>query len=221
VPRYDAVLLDAYGTLVELDRPFERLRSAVAGRLGEQISPEDARRAFTAEIAHYVANCHRARDGATLHELRLECAAIVLRELGLALPAQAALPVLADALRFRTFDDVEPALAAVAERGLATAVVSNWDCSLPEALDHAGLRFDVVVDSATAGAPKPDPAMFHLALERLGVDRHRVLHVGDRDETDGAGARAAGVDVVIVDRSSKPAAGTIASLTDLPGILDV
>ncbi|MDX6591039.1 MAG: putative hydrolase of the superfamily [Gaiellales bacterium] len=220
MPRYDAVLLDAYGTLIELDRPFERLRSAVAKRLGEEISPQDARRAFTAEISHYVANCHRARDAATLREVRLECAGIVLEELGLGYPAQDALVVLADALRFRPFDDVEPALAAIRERGLATAVVSNWDCSLPEALDHVGLRFDAVVDSATAGTPKPDPAMFRLAVQRLGVDPARVLHVGDRDDTDGEGARAAGLDVVIVDRSESPAPGTIASLTDLPGILD-
>jgi putative hydrolase of the HAD superfamily len=220
VPRYDAVMLDAYGTLIELDAPFERLRSAIADRLGEEISSMEAERAFRAEIAHYVANCHRARDAASLRELRLECAQVVLDELELEHPAEDALPVLADALRFRTFDDVEPALATMAQRGLKTAVVSNWDCSLPDVLHRAGVRFDVVVDSATAGAPKPDPAMFRLAAERLAVDPGRVLHVGDRDETDGAGARAAGMDVVIVDRSDAPAPGTIASLAELRGILD-
>jgi putative hydrolase of the HAD superfamily len=220
MPRYDAVLLDAYGTLIRLDAPDERLRASVARRLGREISPDDARRALAAEIEHYVANAHRARDAASLHELRLACAQIVLSELGIDEPAETGLPVLHDALQFRPFDDVGAALDAIAKRGLRTAVVSNWDCSLPEALTGAGLEFDAVVDSATTGASKPDPAMFLLAVRQLGVDPSRVLHVGDRDDTDGAGARAAGVDVVIVDRSDAPAAGTIRSLTDLAGILD-
>jgi putative hydrolase of the HAD superfamily len=220
MPRYDAVLLDAYGTLVSLDAPFERLQTAVAKRLGKDVPLQEARRAFEREIAYYVAHCHRARDQASLRKLRLECAQLVLDELGLEAPAEAGLAVLEDAIRFRAFEDVEPALAAIARRGLATAVVSNWDCSLGEALETAGLRFHTVVDSATAGAPKPDPAMFRLALERLGTEPARVLHVGDREETDGAGARAAGLDVVIVDRGVTPAPGTIGSLTELPGILD-
>lgn len=220
MPRYDAVLLDAYGTLIRLDAPDERLRESVAQRLGRDVSPDDARRALTAEIEHYVANAHRARDEASLHELRLECAQILLAELGIDEPPEAGLPVLRDALQFRPFDDVGAALEAIAKRGLRTAVVSNWDCSLPEALTGAGLEFDAVVDSATTGASKPDPAMFLLAVRRLGVDPSRVLHVGDRDDTDGAGARAAGLDVVIVDRSDAPAPGTIRSLTDVAGILD-
>jgi putative hydrolase of the HAD superfamily len=40
--------------------------------------------------------------------------------------------------------------------------------------------------------PKPDPAIFRLALERLGVSSERTLHVGDSD-ADEEGARAAGI----------------------------
>ena len=115
----------------------------------------------------------------------------------------------------RAFDDAAPALGMLAERGIATAVVSNGDCSLAAALDGAGLRADVVVDSATAGAAKPDPAIFRIALERLGVAAGDALHVGDGPDTDGAGARAAGIDVVILDRSAQPAGGTIGSLAEL------
>jgi putative hydrolase of the HAD superfamily len=49
-----------------------------------------------------------------------------------------------------------------------------------------------VVTSAEAGAPKPDPAVFLCALERLGIRPERALHVGD-SEPDQAGARAAGM----------------------------
>ena len=67
-----------------------------------------------------------------------------------------ALAVLSDAIAFRAFPDAAGALRMVRERGLATAVVSNGDCSLPGALRSAGIEMGVVVDSATGGAAKCD-----------------------------------------------------------------
>ncbi|MBV8259050.1 MAG: HAD-IA family hydrolase, partial [Actinobacteria bacterium] len=49
---------------------------------------------------------------------------------------------------------------------------------------------DAVVTSADAGAPKPDPRIWRIALERLGA--RTAVHVGDSD-ADAEGARAAGV----------------------------
>jgi putative hydrolase of the HAD superfamily len=127
--------------------------------------------------------------------------------------------VLSDAIAFRAYPDATPALRMVGELGLATAVVSNGDCSLPGALQSCGIEVGVVVDSATGGAAKPDPAIFALALRRLGVNATAALHVGDVPELDGEGARAAGIDVVIVDRRTTPAAGTISSLLELEPLL--
>ena len=45
--------------------------------------------------------------------------------------------------------------------------------------------------TAEAGAPKPEPAVFRLALERLGVEPGRALHVGD-EPGDEEGARRPG-----------------------------
>jgi putative hydrolase of the HAD superfamily len=77
---------------------------------------------------------------------------------------------------------------------LALACVSNWDVSLRSQLGRAGLGglFDTVVSSAEAGAAKPDPVVFRLALDRLGVPPARALHVGDGD-ADREGAAAAGL----------------------------
>ena len=84
--------------------------------------------------------------------------------------------------------------SALRRRGLALAVVSNWDVGLAEHLGRVGIGalVDTVVTSAEAGAAKPDPAVFHLALERLRVAADRTLHVGDSD-SDEEGARAAGL----------------------------
>ncbi len=218
--RYDAVLLDAFGTLIDVDQPFVRLRSSVRRHLGAEISPDDAERAFRAEMTYYADHCHEGADAATLAALRARCAAIVLGELGIDAEPAAAAELLADSIAFRAYADVAPLLAGLVDAGVGVAVVSNWDCSLPEALAAAGIEVAHVFTSAASGSSKPDPGIFHVALEALGVAPGRALHVGDTEETDGAGARAAGIDVRIVHRGGgAPAADTISALTDVLDLL--
>jgi putative hydrolase of the HAD superfamily len=97
-------------------------------------------------------------------------------------------------IRFDAIPGALETLATLRGRGIALAVVSNWDVGLSEHLDRvgAGELFSAVVTSAEAGAAKPDPAPFLLALDRLGVQPTRALHVGDEPE-DEHGAAAAGM----------------------------
>lgn len=105
------------------------------------------------------------------------------------------------------------ALRALRAEGRATAVVSNFDGRLRGILDELGMGalLDAVVLPADAGAAKPDPAIFALALARLGVPASAALFVGDDARRDLAGARAAGLRAV--DASS------LATLEDLPALL--
>jgi putative hydrolase of the HAD superfamily len=65
---------------------------------------------------------------------------------------------------------------------------------------HDGVRVGVIVDSTVAGVAKPDPAIFGIALEALGVPASKtVLHVGDSVRYDVAGALAAGLQPVHLD----------------------
>ena len=65
---------------------------------------------------------------------------------------------------------------------------------------HDGVQVGVIVDSAVAGVAKPDPAIFGIALEALGVPASKtVLHVGDSVRYDVAGALAAGLQPVHLD----------------------
>ena len=218
--RYDAVLLDAFGTLIDIDRPFPRLQGSVRRHLGAVITPADAERAFRAEMTYYADHCHEGSDARTLAALRERCAGVILAELGIeADPARAA-ALLIDAIAFRAHDDAAPLLAGLAEAGVGVAVVSNWDCSLPEALAAAGIAVEHVVASGSAGSSKPDPRIFRAALDALGVEAGRALHVGDTEETDGVGARAAGIDVRIVDRGGATGGpDTITALTDVLDLL--
>lgn len=218
--RYDAVLLDAFGTLIGIDEPYGRLRRSLRLHLGAEVSMAEAERAFLAEMDYYAGHCHEGTDAAALTGLRARCAAIVLEELGIDADPAVAAVLLRDAIAFRAFDDAAPLLAGLRSAGVAVAVVSNWDCSLRDALEGVGIEIDVVVDSASAGSSKPDPRIFRRAVAALGVSPGRVLHVGDTEATDGAGARAAGIDVRILDRgASSPGPDTITALHDVLALL--
>jgi HAD superfamily hydrolase (TIGR01509 family) len=187
----DAVTIDAYGTLVELVDPVAALGAALAER-GVERDPEQVAAAFRAEVAYYRPRTTEGRDAESLAALRRDCAAVFLDEAGAELdPAEFAQPFV-DALVFRPLPGVLEAVGRLAASGLALAVVSNWDVGLREKLGALAGRFACIVTSAEAGAPKPDPAVFLAALERLGVPPARALHIGD-EANDEEGALAAGM----------------------------
>lgn len=216
-----ALLLDALGTLVELEPPAPHLQEALGG-----ISEAEAERAIAAEMSYYRAHLDEGRDAESLAALRRRCA----EALRSALPAAARpadvdelLAVLLDSLRFRAFPDAPEALETARSRGLRLVVVSNWDCSLPDVLARVGLasQLDGVVASASAGARKPEAAIFERALALAGVAPSEAIHVGDSIEDDIEGARAIGIRPVFLSRDG--AAGpadvtTIASLAELDAL---
>ena len=204
-----AVLLDALGTLVELPDPAAALVEELEAR-GVRVRPAEAGWAIGAEIAFYRSHMHHARDLEALADLRTRCTE-VLRG---GLPAHAReVPdlegALLGALRFRAYPEVPDVLRAWREAGVRLVVVSNWDVSLHEVLERTGLAelVDGALSSAEHGVAKPDPSIFAAGLELAGVGADEALHVGDDLEADVGGARAAGIDVVLVDRSGGSAPG--------------
>jgi putative hydrolase of the HAD superfamily len=220
-----AVLLDALGTLVHLLPPAPRLRVELA-RLGFEVGDEQAARAFAAEIAYYVEHHTEGRDPSSLAELRNRCAAVLHDSLGIpGLPVPAARDAMLASIRFEAYPDAAPALGELRDRGLRRVVASNWDCSLPEVLDSAGLGplLEGIVTSAEVGARKPDPALFAAALEAAGAAPAEAVHVGDSVANDVEGAGAAGIRAVLVDRggslSVPEAIPVISDLSELGALL--
>ncbi len=129
---------------------------------------------------------------------------------------------------WRVFEDVLPALEglAAAHPQAALGVVTNGEGAPQRAkLAAIGLaeRFQVVVASGEVGVAKPEPAIFALACERLGVESAHAAHVGDRLDLDARGAAAAGLRGIWLDRSGEaapePGVVTIATLRELPAAL--
>ena len=157
-------------------------------------SSEEVAQAFGAEVAYYRPRAHLAPDAETLGAFRRDCVAIFLGGLGDPLAPEEFVGAFIDALVFEPVPGAPEALDMLRAQDLRLGVVANWDCALPGHLDRLGLldRFDTVVTSARAGVPKPDPAIFELALRELGVTADRALHVGD-EPCDEEGALAAGL----------------------------
>jgi putative hydrolase of the HAD superfamily len=205
-----AVLLDALGTLVELEPPWVHLARELDVEADERLVA-----AVRAEMAYYKEHSHDGRDQASLADLRSRCAQVLSRELGMKVTVETMMA----SIRFRAFDDAPPALAELRELGLALVCVSNWDVSLPDVLRRCGLAelLDGVVTSAEVGARKPDPAIFAPALEIAGCGATEALYVGDTPEEDLAAAKAAGIQALLIDRAG---GGDIASLTAIREHLD-
>ncbi|MBU6215851.1 MAG: HAD family phosphatase [Acidobacteria bacterium] len=74
--------------------------------------------------------------------------------------------------------------------------------------------FDDVVDSSAVGLRKPDPRVYHLALERLGVSAAETVFVDDAPGNV-VGARAVGMRAVLVGPQPDDVAVALAELDDL------
>ena len=219
-----AVLLDMLGTLVELRDPVPRLRAELERRTAVDVGDEAAARGFGAEIAYYLEHHMEGRDHESLEDLRDRCAARMDEAMGVdGLAREDVRAAMMASLEFAPFPDVQPALAALKERGLRLVIASNWDWSLPQWVERVGLgRYvDGTASSAVAGAAKPAPDVFRAALRLAGTAPEEAVHVGDSLEGDVEGARAAGLRPVLLQRRGDPPAGveSVRSLAELPALL--
>lgn len=117
-------------------------------------------------------------------------------------------PALGDALyrtmldQWAAYAEAPAVLLALRERGVATAILSNVGIDPRAVLERTGLAglYDAEVFSFEEGVVKPDPAIFTLAAERLGLPAHELLMVGDTVDDDGAAARI-GMRTLILPRT--------------------
>ncbi len=104
---------------------------------------------------------------------------------------------------------LEPGSGEVLEelkrRSIRVAVVSNFDSRLPGLFELLGIAhlLSEVVFSSSAGFAKPDPEIFHLALDRLSLRPGDCWHVGDDPEDDWQGAMRAGIRPVLYDPTGR------------------
>ena len=199
-----AVLFDFSGTLFRLEEDDSWFAGMdVAGSpVDEHVQAELMERLThpTGRMAGMSEEAYRAwLDRDLAPSLHREAYLHVLRESGL--PdhhARALYDRVVDPLSWTPYPDTVEVLGSLRARGVKTAVVSNIAFDIRPALQRAGAEVDEFVLSYEVGAVKPDPRIFHLALDRLGVAAADAVMVGDSEENDG-GARAVGCGFVLVD----------------------
>jgi putative hydrolase of the HAD superfamily len=195
-----AVLFDAGNTLVFLD--YARLAEAVGAAVGLPLTGE--------ALARHGPAASRAMELASGNDRERATAYLEALFLLSGVPPESLNQVRECLARMHSerhlwslvADRSAESLSRLRQAGLKLGVVSNSDGRVEQALEAAGLReyFDVVVDSALVGVEKPDPRIFHAALEALGVAPEEALYVGDLYEVDILGARAAGLEAVLLAR---------------------
>jgi len=223
--RIDAVLFDAGGVLLDLDYAY--LRRLIEARHGdvsvERLSRLEALARM--EIHRQVAGGGRVSDAWR------DYFHVILGRVGVPAEEQSGI---VDSLweahqRFGLWTVAIPGapeiVAGLKERGYRLAVVSNAEGRVEQDLESAGYRglFETVVDSHVVGVEKPDPEIFHIALRRLESEPAKSLYVGDLPAVDLAGASAAGIAPVLLDRHDLYAdvsAPRMRALAELPALLE-
>jgi putative hydrolase of the HAD superfamily len=101
----------------------------------------------------------------------------------------------------RADPEAATALRRVRAAGLVAGVISNSNGSVRSILEETGLaaHLDFIIDSSVVGIEKPDPRIFHLGLREAGATAEQAVYVGDLYSVDVLGARAAGLDGILLD----------------------
>ena len=122
---------------------------------------------------------------------------------------------------FAPWPDVPPVLERLG--ALRRFVVTNCSRELGERAARQAGSFDLVVTAEEAGAYKPDPRPYRLALDRLALDPGEVLFVAGSAH-DVGGAVRIGMDVYWANRGNAPPptdAKALRAEPDFRGLLDV
>jgi 2-haloacid dehalogenase len=219
----EAVVFDAYGTLLDIDAAM----AAHAARLGPRWGALSA--AWRAKQLEYT--WVRSLTGAAHHEDFWLCTRDALDFVFASQGIEDAALARALMEAYRTlpaFPEVPACLRDLRERGIATAILSNGTPGmLADALAHAGIAplLDEVLSVEEVGVFKPDPRVYRLATRQFGCPPDRLVFVS-ANAWDAQAAHAANMRVVRVNRAGAPdeyglAAAGVAMVTDLSGLQDL
>lgn len=192
----DALVFDAYGTLYDVHSVVQRCESFFPGK-GTALSQLWRAKQLEYTWQRSLMGCYVPFSTVTREALAHACEA-----LGLELTAERTDALMSEYLRLGLYPEVKGALRRLAGRKLAILSNGSPDMLLP-LVAHSGLPLDAVLSVDERRIFKPAPAVYALAVEKLGVHRENVGFVSSNC-WDALGAKAYGFTVFWVNRAGAP-----------------
>ncbi|MGX1761886.1 haloacid dehalogenase type II [Streptomyces lydicus] len=216
----DAAVFDVFGTLTDWRSSVTEALSDVGGRAGLYADwptvVDTWRRRYRPALKKVLGGELSWRPLDALHRLTLDEA---LAEHGLDDLGEAERDALVQAWhRLRPWPDAPPGLELLHRTSVVTATLSNGGVGLLARLTkQAGLRFDCLLSAELARSYKPDPRVYRMAADLLGVEPQRLLMVACHPDDLEAAAKA-GLRTAYIPR---PEWGPAAGRVDPPAVVDL
>lgn len=192
-----AVIFDLYGTLLRLARP-------------PSVHLKLLRRAGVEDLAAAI-NRSMSSDHATLSDF--------CEDIGLPEPhdiEQLNEELHREVSAVTLFSEVTETLLALSDRGIRLGLISNLASAYKTPVFTLGLSelFDVAVFSCDHGILKPNPQIYEITLDQLGVSASETLMVGDSVKCDVAGPAAVGINGIHLARNAESIASVAIGTLD-------
>jgi 2-haloacid dehalogenase len=195
--RFEILTFDCYGTLINWEQGILGCLHRVLKAHGKQIDD--------ATVLQLYGDFEASAERGEYRRYR-EVLNSVVRQFGKQFgfePTDQEVHALAESLKeWRPWPDTVDALQSLASR-FRLAILSNVDDDLFAATrPQLEVEFSQIITAQQAQAYKPSLKLFELALSRVGVPAHRVLHVGQSIYHDVIPAQSLGLATVWVNRPS-------------------
>jgi 2-haloacid dehalogenase len=193
--RFEALTFDCYGTLIDWETGLAAAFRPILDAHGVEADDE-------AVLAAYARHEAAAAAGPYLRYRDVLAAGLrgVAQDLGFEPTAAEVEAFSGSVADWPAFADSADALRTL-QRRYKLGVITNCDDDLFGASNRKlGVEFDWIVTAEQVGSYKPDERNFHVAFERLGLPRERILHVAQSLFHDHVTAQRLGLATVWIDR---------------------
>jgi putative hydrolase of the HAD superfamily len=231
------IALDAAGTIMEPEPAVHHAYCDVANRFGYSLNPTEIKHRFPAAMNEFFPMSWDPARASTDHQQQWSAWRGLVSQVLHEIPAEEIEPVFSALWahfrlphHWRIYDDVEPFLQTLKSKGYGICVVSNFDRRLHEIA--AGRPELATVDhwfaSVDVGYQKPCAEFFRSIEQRLNLQSHELLMIGDSLQADYFGALHANwharwlqriPDTPLVSRSDRPPPSEIRTIQSLKDIL--